>query len=920
MAARLLEQATDEKLFPKGIKALVKDNLLDDVRLWFEKRIEGLQFVPASKETGLGGQINFLAVQLEAKVSTETLTRQTLRERISLHLSELLERMRYVIDEVERNGQHQVLFIVEDIDKLNLANTRDLFLEHAWSLTTVPASIIYTFPIALRNSLDWTHINASFGRHYVLPPVKLYDQAGNPNSEGDRILREVFLLRLDASLIETEALSTIIAASGGLIGTLVRLGQWAAEHALVDGKTVIDVPSADQAIAEMRGDFKALLRLQDYEVLRQQVKGEQLTNEEAVREALYTGCLLEYLNGEPWFRIHPIVQPLIERSHAMIDLVTAPTSPAAHTLLSGGNGLPAEVSPREFERLTLLLNYAERGAWAFCVYNVATVRDAVVDQLRLRLNPLPVYEFTLSGERPNPRDYLDHLPAGANSQRAVIIFYDAWRAFEAGFFGYLDLQREQFWRAPHSLVFWIRDADRARLARQAPNFFSRHSGVFDFQVVIPYQADMLRSQSAALPAAWDSVAERERLERLYIGLLYEYESDPEPDQAVIGDLLGKLASIWYYSDRFDQAEAALHRRLRIAQEIQDRQSEADSRLQIGRIRQFQDDLAGAGEAYRAALADFQAIGDRLGAANTRKALGDLALRQADLAAAGEQYRAALADHEAIGDRLGAANTRKALGDLALRQDDLAAAGEQYRAALADHEAIGDRLGAANTRKALGDLALRQDDLAAAGEQYRAALADFQAIGARLGAANAYFGLGELSRTSMQFDQAAEFYNKALAEQRAIGARLGQANTIDSLGELAEAQEQWETARDHFAAALQIYWAIGNSYANVTARNLARVEARFSGTPAPDEGQQAVERLLAQWQPVVQAVVAAARGDKQALQQVNPLLQQLNGSPDWGRLASALQQLVAGERDAAVLARKLDETDRLILAATLASLG
>ena len=52
----------------------------------------------------------------------------------------------------------------------------------------------------------------------------------------------------------------------------------------------------------------------DYEVLRQQAKGEDLTNEEAVREVLYTGCLLEYLNGEPWFDIHPIVRPLIERS------------------------------------------------------------------------------------------------------------------------------------------------------------------------------------------------------------------------------------------------------------------------------------------------------------------------------------------------------------------------------------------------------------------------------------------------------------------------------------------------------------------------------------------------------------------------------------------------------------------------------
>lgn len=373
----------------------------------------------------------------------------------------------------------------------------------------------------------------------------------------------------------------------------------------------------------------------------------------------------------------------------MTDQVAAPISMTSPTALPGGNGAPAEISPREFERLALLLSHTERGAWAFCVYNVASVRDAIVDQLRTRLDPLPVFEFTLSDERPNPRDYLTCLPTNVREGRAVIVFYDAWRAFDAGFFGYLDLQREQFWQAPHSLVFWIREADRALLARHAPNFFSRHSGVFDFHVAIPFQAEALRSLSAALPAAWDSVAERERLERLYVGLLDEYESDPEPNQQAVADLLGKLASIWYYSDRFDQAEAALRRRLYIAREIEDRQIEADSRLQIGRILQFQADLAGAGEAYRAALADFQAIGARLGAANTYFAFGELYRQSRQYDRAAESYGKALAEQQAIGDRLGQANTIDGMGELAESQELWGTAREYYATALQLYQAIGD---------------------------------------------------------------------------------------------------------------------------------------------------------------------------------------------------------------------------------------
>jgi tetratricopeptide (TPR) repeat protein len=466
----------------------------------------------------------------------------------------------------------------------------------------------------------------------------------------------------------------------------------------------------------------------------------------------------------------------------MIDQAAALIQMTPQAVLPGGNGAPAEISAREFERLALLLGHAERGAWAFCVYNVAAVRDAIVDQLRARLNPLPIYEFTLSAEQPNPRGYLERLPADAMGDRAVIVFYDAWRAFDAGFLGYLDLQREQFWRAPHSLIFWIREADRALLARHALNFFSRHSGVFDFQVVIPFQAEMVRSLSAALPATWDSVAERERLERLYIGLLHEYESDSEPDQATIADLLGKLASIWYYSDRFDQAGAAQRRRLELARQLGDRQIEAESRLQIGQIHQLQADLAAAGEQYRAALADFQAIGERLGAANTRLALGDLALRQADLAAAGEQYRAALADFQAIGERLGAANTRLALGDLALRQADLAAAGEQYRAALADFQAIGERLGAANTKSSMGKLALIEGRKAEADQLLAEAIAIYRAIGSRYSvpAAIGNFGwtllrIGRTTEARPYLLQAAElfdeigFHDYAARHRRVAGA-------------------------------------------------------------------------------------------------------------------------------------------------------
>lgn len=156
----------------------LKAELLDDLKRWFEKHIEGLQFIPSPTAKSLTAQVNYLAVQLEAKVGTEVETRQTLRARVALYLAELIERIRYLIDEMERKGGRRVLIIVEDIDKLDLANARDLFLEHPRTLTAPSASIIYTFPVALRYSVDFTQIMANFGKRYVWPNVRLYDHQG----------------------------------------------------------------------------------------------------------------------------------------------------------------------------------------------------------------------------------------------------------------------------------------------------------------------------------------------------------------------------------------------------------------------------------------------------------------------------------------------------------------------------------------------------------------------------------------------------------------------------------------------------------------------------------------------------------------------------------------------------------------------
>ena len=133
----------------------------------------------------------------------------------------------------------------------------------------------------------------------------------------------------------------------------------------------------------------------------------------------------------------------------------------------------------DLKELSVLLRTTKRACWTFAVYNTAAARAVALDALKKLLTPLPIYDFKLSSLQQNPLAYLDQLPPKAREEKAVIIFLGVERADEKTL-GILETQRETFADSLHSLVFWITQRGRARLARNAPNFWAQRSGKFEF--------------------------------------------------------------------------------------------------------------------------------------------------------------------------------------------------------------------------------------------------------------------------------------------------------------------------------------------------------------------------------------------------------------------------------------------------------
>ncbi|MDI6792725.1 MAG: hypothetical protein QME81_07660 [bacterium] len=307
MALKLLQKAYNE-----GIK--IKEDILQDVFDWLTKEIIKEMVIEIPQDVTLSANLNLLALKIEGKLGSETLSRTVMREKIAPRLSELMEKINTTIREIEEITGKKVLIITEDMDKTDISSARHLFFDHGSSLSKINSRVIYTFPISLRYSKDFPQVAHNFDMHFVLPNVKISNKQGVSDPIGYKTLKEVILRRIEEDLITEEALDEVIQFSGGLMRELVRLIQGAANYALSQEKIVIDVESVRTIANEIRNDYRALLREEHYKTLNLIKKDNEkkIVNDEITQELLHNLSLLEYRNGETWGDVHPIVASLLE--------------------------------------------------------------------------------------------------------------------------------------------------------------------------------------------------------------------------------------------------------------------------------------------------------------------------------------------------------------------------------------------------------------------------------------------------------------------------------------------------------------------------------------------------------------------------------------------------------------------------------
>ncbi len=310
----------------------VKEDTLNAVYDWFAKETDTSTEAKQSEigiqaEAGLGNSIlipfvKFMAaLKSDIKLSTkrETSRVQEIRKRpgeLVTNVNLLLNAVRHAL-----SGQ-RLLIIVEDMDKLDIASARTVFIENVNLLTGIHATIIYTIPIFTFHSPDASILRSKFGSCISLPMIKVLESNGD-HAEGFRTVQEIIRRRIPKAILTETALTLLIEKTGGVLQHVFEVLHTAAS--MSDAVEPLTEENIQYGLQRKRREFFSEITIPYGGVPGQEIKVQDLYDRlaeyakvelrgeknpplsDALNQLLLRCCALVEYNGKSWFGVHPLV-------------------------------------------------------------------------------------------------------------------------------------------------------------------------------------------------------------------------------------------------------------------------------------------------------------------------------------------------------------------------------------------------------------------------------------------------------------------------------------------------------------------------------------------------------------------------------------------------------------------------------------
>ncbi len=285
----------------------------------FTKRITSITEEEIASKSSAGLSLSKIII---SKVSREATTRQCLRMELDQKISDLIQRLNWLILNIEEKSGKELVILVDDLDKLTRGQQSEEFFYKNYQLLLEPSCfVVYTFPIPLAFHPQYENVRHAFDGDVFLLQMPVRKRNGEPHTEGRQFYSDVISRRIELNLLDENVLEQAIMFTGKL-SELVEVMKEASLNAFRKGQTRISNNDVASALEKLRKTYdrtlteahkKKLLEINICKEAREEGPDSVLT-----RELLFSLTAVEYEDEEGrWCEIDPMLLPLVDKwSHS----------------------------------------------------------------------------------------------------------------------------------------------------------------------------------------------------------------------------------------------------------------------------------------------------------------------------------------------------------------------------------------------------------------------------------------------------------------------------------------------------------------------------------------------------------------------------------------------------------------------------
>lgn len=301
---------------------------------YFKDRLERLTAVLSSPVEFGSLELDASLAKLSATIKGSPDARLELRDKIEPDTGNWIDAandlLGIAVSELAKKGKSGLAILIDDLDKMILRPRQDahcstgeyLFVHREAQLTAFNCHTVYTMPLALAYSQSGPTLQALYEKLPVVPMTKVRERPPSTDDFqlGMERFRQVITSRLahigarPEDLCDDATRDQLIRSSGGQPTELM----YFVREALITTGLPITQLGLERAARERRRAYMRQLRQEHWTIL-QRVRQTGLfvpteEEEKSFRELLDSRAILQYRNGDEWYRLNPVIEDLAQPS------------------------------------------------------------------------------------------------------------------------------------------------------------------------------------------------------------------------------------------------------------------------------------------------------------------------------------------------------------------------------------------------------------------------------------------------------------------------------------------------------------------------------------------------------------------------------------------------------------------------------